>query len=569
MKKNSALSIGITGHTESNAEWPSADEVAALRAWLSGLSSKDAVSQYLLSHKSIGQSSRSMIGDIKRRVIAFATSRGRGEIVELLTVPASERVKFAKRISRLLEELQALPLAVPLLTDGVNQWLPARVANTMLRADIKTLADLTVRVPRRRQWWVKVPGLGATGAAYVEAFFKANPELTERARLLVASGNANETRPWEQLIVPTDLDGSAGRFRAPRESCALDSNDDYSAINAWISLQESTATQRAYRKEAERLLLWAILEKGKPLSSLTTEDAIDYRNFLRRPTPAMRWVGKPRPRVSPDWKPFQGALSPKSLGYALSVISAMYRWLIEQRYVLVNPFAGMKVKGAKGRTPFDATRGFNEHDWTLIRSTATNIEWTNDWSKEAAARLHFILDFWYATGLRPQEFADACLGQIRRDDHGDDWLKVLGKGSKLGNVALPLAATFALDKYLASRKLPISRHKWDPKTPLIPSLTGDGSRITRSRIWALLKRYFTFASNELEEVSPNTAEKLRRATPHWLRHTHATHALSRGVEITSVRDNLRHSSVATTSVYLHADDVKRAQQLRKAFDSKI
>ncbi|MDR6208076.1 site-specific recombinase XerC [Paraburkholderia graminis] len=42
-----------------------------------------------------------------------------------------------------------------------------------------------------------------------------------------------------------------------------------------------------------------------------------------------------------------GALSPDSIAYALSVLSAMFRWLIEQRYVLANPFAGLRVRGAQ------------------------------------------------------------------------------------------------------------------------------------------------------------------------------------------------------------------------------
>ncbi|RTL28289.1 MAG: integrase [Burkholderiales bacterium] len=413
--------VGLEVHTN----WPSADELAALRAWFSGLSSKDSVLQYLGTHRRPGQSSRSIIGNIKRRVIEEAQSRGRSDLVELMRSSAATRTKLARRVALLLDEVGALPPVKPLITDGVEQWLPTRIANTLLRAGIRTLADLTVRVPRRRRWWGAIQGLGPTAAEQVEAFFRDHPDLTERARELIVQTDANETKPWEQLVVPTELDGSTGRFRASKETCALDASNDYEAIHAWIALQESPATQRAYRKEAERLLLWSILERGKPLSSLTTEDAIDYRNFLRRPTPAVRWIGKPRPRGAPDWKPFQGSLSPKSLSYALTVIGAMFRWLIEQRYLLVNPFAGVKVKGAKSRASFDASRGFNEQDWSLIRSAAKNIEWTGGWSKDAAARLNFILDFWYATGLRPQEFADARLGQIHRDDHGDDWLKVV------------------------------------------------------------------------------------------------------------------------------------------------
>jgi hypothetical protein len=50
-----------------------------------------------------------------------------------------------------------------------------------------------------------------------------------------------------------------------------------------------------------------------------------------------------------------------------------------------------------------------------------------------------------------------------------------------------------------------------------------------------------------------------------MRHTHATHALERGVDLTTVRDNLRHASLSTTSIYLHTGKEKRARQLRTAF----
>lgn len=83
---------------------------------------------------------------------------------------------------------------------------------------------------------------------------------------------------------------------------------------AWLALHES---RPAYRKEAERLILWAIVERGRALSSLTTEDATAYPEFLRKTTSRSRWVGPPRTRFSAEWRPFAAGLSPRSAAYAL------------------------------------------------------------------------------------------------------------------------------------------------------------------------------------------------------------------------------------------------------------
>jgi site-specific recombinase XerD len=50
-----------------------------------------------------------------------------------------------------------------------------------------------------------------------------------------------------------------------------------------------------------------------------------------------------------------------------------------------------------------------------------------------------------------------------------------------------------------------------------------------------------------------------------MRHTHATHALAGGAKLTSVRDNLRHASISTTSVYLRDDEVQRMRQIEGTF----
>jgi site-specific recombinase XerD len=215
----------------------------------------------------------------------------------------------------------------------------------------------------------------------------------------------------------------------------------------------------------------------------------------------------------------------------------------------------------------DTGRVFSEGEWAIIRAVADGLEWTYGWQVPTAQRLRFVLDFAYATGLRVSELVGAKLGQIEIDTHGDHWLKLVGKGRKSGKVALPPLVRSALDHSLMQRGLPITPSHWKPSTPLIAGLGDTDSKvgITATRMWSLMRRFFTTVASVIEKDSPATAEKLRRASPHWMRHTHATHALARGAELTTVRDNLRHASVATTSIYLHTDDVKRARQMGDAF----
>jgi site-specific recombinase XerD len=549
-----------------DSSFPDADSLAALRGWYGGLSSRAAIARYLPGRRASGASSRAMLGRIRRKLIAFAESRHRADLVKVFQPIPDERHKRALAVGRAIETLRSLPIPQPQISDDVALWLSPRATRALQAHGIRTLADLTVRIPRRQRWWTTISGLGVTTARQIETFFAAHLQLTECARSLIAVAQPSRLVPWEQLRLPHEIDGSQGSYRAPRQACILNAKNDYEAVQAWLALHETAATQRAYRKEAERLILWAIVERQSALSSLTTDDAIAYRAFLRRPTPRERWVGPPRSRASVEWRPFTGALSARSASYSLTVLSAMFRWLIEQRYVLANPFAGIKVRGHARQPALDTDRGFTEGEWHGLRALADDLECAYGWSESAAQRLRFLLDFGYATGLRASELVNAVLGDIRIDERHDHWLQVTGKGGKRGKVALPTLARSALDQYLMHRNLSVTPTLWNPRTPLVGSLGEDGhAGIAGARLWRVMRRFFIQVADVIQSDHPALAEKLRRASPHWMRHSHASHALARGAELTTVRDNLRHASIATTSMYLHGDEIQRAWQMNQAF----
>jgi site-specific recombinase XerD len=112
--------------------------------------------------------------------------------------------------------------------------------------------------------------------------------------------------------------------------------------------------------------------------------------------------------------------------------------------VLANPFAGVKVRGATGASVLDVSHAFSEGEWALVRTIAAGLQWTYRWQAPAAHRLHFLLDFGYATGLRASELVGATLGRVETDASGDHWLRVRGKGGRLARVALPSLAWEAL-----------------------------------------------------------------------------------------------------------------------------
>ena len=114
---------------------------------------------------------RAMLGDIRRQLARYARTRHSEDLAALIEHPAAERAQRARAVLQAIEALRHLVVPTPQVTDDVERWVPARAARAMKAHGLHTLADLTVRIPRRRRWWTAIPGLGAAGARQVEAFF--------------------------------------------------------------------------------------------------------------------------------------------------------------------------------------------------------------------------------------------------------------------------------------------------------------------------------------------------------------------------------------------------------------
>lgn len=76
MKTRQPLLLG----NETKPDFSDEAELAALRSWYAGLDARAAVARYLSDRKAAGASSRGVLGQIRRRLIAYARSRHREDL---------------------------------------------------------------------------------------------------------------------------------------------------------------------------------------------------------------------------------------------------------------------------------------------------------------------------------------------------------------------------------------------------------------------------------------------------------------------------------------------------------
>ena len=121
------------------------------------------------------------------------------------------------------------------------------------------------------------------------------------------------------IPIPIALNGREGTNRVRDGVRQITADTDVEAISLWLAeYADSPHTLRSYRKEAARLLIWAIQWRGKPLSSLTREDVLAYENFLANP-PA-EWADPSLPRRGGGRRLLIGRLSPRSVRHAMGIL---------------------------------------------------------------------------------------------------------------------------------------------------------------------------------------------------------------------------------------------------------
>lgn len=534
-----------------------------------------------------------------------------------------------------LEQLAAQPA---LSGDHVRDWFNPAVAARLEAGGLPTLAALIERINEvGYRWFEPLPAIGAHKAARIVdwltdhqptigkaigAHARAKRSLVPMRQLERVVVAAADIRPLEKLLVPAELDGSRGQYRMPQDKCLINAGNDYAAILSWLATKNGprpqqarrrrmngtaaelgapqqdegralslrlSNTQRAYRKEAERFLLWALFERDKAFSSLNEADCVAYRAFLADPQPRERWcAARSRERWSPAWRPFVGALSPAAQRQAMVILNNLYEYLIRKNYIFGNPWADV-AKPVGTEPKLHSERSFTFEQWRFIEHRLSTLVDT-PYHRRLKVALHLL----YATGLRISEAVTAQAGDLEwvqytpapgESDSVDGWwLKVIGKGGRERKVPLPYELISELSAYFVSRGLDMDlghagnrdaflfgnafAHSGDAEPasrldPHGPVANKDG--ISEAALYHQLKVFFAGCA-EVFAAQGDTRSQLRfeKASTHWLRHTHASHAINSGkVPIEVAQANLGHASLATTSIYVHTEERNRLKKMQR------
>jgi integrase/recombinase XerC len=282
----------------------------------------------------------------------------------------------------------------------------------------------------------------------------------------------------------------------------------------------SQKTVEAYRRDAVQFLTFMTEHLGEPVSLAALADLApqDVRAFMA----ARRAQGigaRSLMRGLAGIRSFAKFLETRGKG-KMAALNAVRAPKIAR--TLPKPLA---VAQARNLADAGLRAGEDRAPWVLARDAA-------------------VLALLYGSGLRIAEALGLARGDMPAPGAGDS-LTVTGKGNKARMVPLlPQVARLVAD-YLAQ-----CPYHLPPDGPLFVGAKGG----------PLSPRIIQLAMERLRGALglPETA------TPHALRHSFATHLLSRGGDLRAIQELLGHASLSTTQIYTAVDSERLLEAYRAA-----
>ncbi len=266
----------------------------------------------------------------------------------------------------------------------------------------------------------------------------------------------------------------------------------------WLEDGLSRNTLDAYRRDLAQYAQWLADACGKDVLAADHGDLQSYLAYQ-----------------------FQKKTRASSAARLLSSLKRLYRWLIRQNRIRVDPTLNIDAP----KLPRTLPKSLTEAD-------VDNLLAAPDLTTPRGERDRAMLETLYASGLRVSELVTLKLPQVSQDM---GVVRVLGKGSKERLVPLGEEALARVKRYVAvARPALLAGQASDDLF-----VTAHGGAMTRQSFWQIIKRY-----------ALQTGLKTS-ISPHVLRHAFATHLLNHGADLRVVQLLLGHSDISTTQIYTH------------------
>lgn len=251
---------------------------------------------------------------------------------------------------------------------------------------------------------------------------------------------------------------------------------------------KSRQSQRAYRIDVSHFLAFC---DGKPLQQVTLNDVQAFSTALE-----------------------QQGYSSATQNRRLSAVKSLLAFGHKIGYLPFDVGAPVEAPPVKN---------------TLAERILSELEVMTMIALEQNKRNKLLIRFLYLSGARVSEASGLRWRDLKSaGDRGQ--VTLFGKGGKTRILALP-ADLF--------KQLMAFRGDVGADAPVFASRQGGGS----------------LKPNQIRNIIARAGKRAGiegNVSPHWLRHSHASHSLDRGAPIQLVQSTLGHASVATTSKYLHA-----------------
>ena len=224
-------------------------------------------------------------------------------------------------------------------------------------------------------------------------------------------------------------------------------------------------------------------------------------------------------------------ISNRSVNRKVASLKAYFKFLLKIGAIEETPLQKHKML----KVPKKVEIPFSEKE---MEEVLGNIDFPNDFEGK---RNKLIIELLYATGMRRSELINLKIKDI---DIPAKTIRVLGKRNKERIIPLLDTLVFTIEEYMG-----MYRSMFKIEADEYFFLRPNGNKIYETLVYRVINNYFSRASTKTKK------------SPHVLRHTFATHMLSQGADLNSVKELLGHSSLASTQVYTH----NSISELKKAY----